>query len=91
MLYLSLSFVLPVIIALLFALVEMSTRSSRFLRRRLKIWEPVSAFILVIGAFTTLLLGFYMLESDPISKIVTDAPRYAAAVEHAVALRAGSG
>ena len=78
MLYLAASFVLPVIIALLFALVM--SPIVRFLRRRLKIWEPVSAFILVIGAFTTLLLGFYML-SDPISKIVTDAPRYAAAVD----------
>lgn len=77
-LYLTASFVLPVIIALLFALVMSPV--VRFLRRRLKIWEPVSAFVLVIGATMTLIFGFYMM-SDPISKIVNDAPRYAAAVD----------
>ncbi len=77
-LYLTASFVLPVVIALLFALVMSPV--VRFLRRRLKIWEPISAFVLVIGATMTLLFGFYML-SDPISKIVNDAPRYAAAVD----------
>jgi len=77
-LYLTASFVLPVIIALLFALVMSPV--VRFLRRRLKIWEPISAFVLVIGTTMTLISGFYML-SDPIAKIVNDAPRYAAAVD----------
>ena len=77
-LYLTASFVLPVIIALLFALVMSPV--VRFLRRRLKIWEPISAFMLVIGALATLISGFYML-SDPITQIVSNAPRYIAAVD----------
>ncbi|NDV88090.1 AI-2E family transporter [Aurantimonas aggregata] len=77
-LYFAASFVLPVIIALLFALVLSPV--VRFLRRRLKIWEPVSAFVLVIGTLATLISGFYML-SDPITKIVGDAPRYVEAVD----------
>ena len=77
-LYLTASFVLPVIIALLFALVMSPV--VRFMRRRLKIWEPISAFFLVVGALVTMVLGFYML-SDPITNIVNDAPRYAAAVD----------
>ncbi|MEF2073642.1 AI-2E family transporter [Consotaella aegiceratis] len=78
-LYLAASFVLPVVIALLFALVL--SPIVRFLRRRLKIWEPVSAIVLVFGALITLVFGFYML-SDPIANIVNNAPRYAAAVNH---------
>lgn len=77
-LYLTASFVLPVVIALLFALVLSPV--VRFLKRRLKIWEPVSAFVLVIGALITLTLGFYML-SDPITQLVNNAPRYVSAVE----------
>ncbi|MEF2550245.1 AI-2E family transporter [Aurantimonas sp. A2-1-M11] len=77
-LYLTASFVLPVIIALLFALVMSPV--VRFMRRRLKIWEPVSALVLVVGAMVTLVFGFYML-SDPITNIVNDAPRYAQAVD----------
>ncbi|SJZ50359.1 AI-2E family transporter [Consotaella salsifontis] len=80
-LYLAASFILPVVIALLFALVL--SPIVRFLRRRLKIWEPISAVVLVVGALLTLLLGFYML-SDPISNIVRDAPRYASAVNEQV-------
>ncbi|WP_255618202.1 AI-2E family transporter [Aurantimonas sp. VKM B-3413] len=78
-LYLTASFVLPVIIAILFALVM--SPIVRFLRRRLHIWEPISAFVLVIGSLLTLVLGFYML-SDPITNIINNAPRYAAAVDH---------
>lgn len=77
-LYLAASFVLPVIIALLFALVLSPV--VRFMRRRLRIWEPVSAFVLVIGTLTTLVSGFYML-SDPITQIVNNAPRYVEAVD----------
>ncbi len=77
-LYLTASFILPVIIALLFAL--MMSPIVRFMRRRLKIWEPVAALFLVVGALVALVAGFYML-SDPITKIVNDAPRYVAAVD----------
>jgi predicted PurR-regulated permease PerM len=77
-LYLAASFVLPVIIALLFTLVLSPV--VRFMRRRLRIWEPVSAFVLVIGALATLISGFYML-SDPITQIVNNAPRYIEAVD----------
>ncbi|MER0239752.1 AI-2E family transporter [Fulvimarina sp. MAC8] len=80
-LYLTASFVLPVIIAVLFALVM--SPIVRFLRRRLKIWEPVSAFFLVIGSLTFLTLGFYML-SDPITNIITNAPEYARAVDREI-------
>ncbi|MEX6508902.1 AI-2E family transporter [Jiella sp. M17.18] len=80
-LYLTASFVLPVIIAILFALVM--SPIVRFLRRRLHIWEPISAFILVAGSLLALILGFYML-SDPISNIINNAPRYAAAVDNEI-------
>ncbi|MEN3793161.1 AI-2E family transporter [Fulvimarina sp. MAC3] len=80
-LYLTASFVLPVIVALLFALVM--SPIVRFLRRRLKIWEPVSAFFLVIGSLALLTFGFYML-SDPITKIITNAPDYARAVDREI-------
>ncbi|WP_245413478.1 AI-2E family transporter [Mangrovicella endophytica] len=77
-LYLSASFVLPVVIALLFALVLSPV--VRFMKRRLHIWEPVSAALLVVGALVTLIFGFYML-SDPITNIVNNAPRYVRAVD----------
>lgn len=77
-LYLTASLVLPVVIALLFALVM--SPIVRFMRRRLKVWEPISAFVLVVGTTTVLVSGFYML-SDPIAQIVSDAPRYARAVD----------
>ena len=77
-LYMAASFVLPVIIALLFALVM--SPIVRFARRRLKIWEPVTALILVFGALLTLTFGFYML-SDPLTNIVNNAPKYVGAVE----------
>ena len=77
-LYMAASFILPVIISLLFALVMSPV--VRFLRRRLRIWEPVSALVLVVGAMTVLTFGFYML-SDPLANIVNNAPRYSSAVE----------
>lgn len=80
-LYLTASFVLPVIVALLFALIM--SPIVRFLRRRLKIWEPVSAFFLVIGSLAFLTFGFYML-SDPITNIITNAPDYARAVDREI-------
>ncbi|BDA84932.1 AI-2E family transporter [Aureimonas sp. SA4125] len=77
-LYLTSSFVLPVIIALLFALVL--SPIVRLMRRRLRIPEPVSAITLVVGALVTLFFGFYML-SNPITELVNNAPKYVAAVE----------
>lgn len=77
-LYLTSSFLLPVVIALLFALVL--SPIVRLMRRRLKMPEPVSAIILVVGALMSLTLGFYML-SNPITDLVNNAPRYVAAVE----------
>ncbi|MBO0904758.1 AI-2E family transporter [Jiella sp. MQZ13P-4] len=77
-LYLTASFLLPVILAVIFALVM--SPIVRFLRRRLGIWESVSALVLVIGSLATLILGFYML-SDPITNLVNDAPRYIRAVD----------
>ncbi|RFC62884.1 AI-2E family transporter [Fulvimarina endophytica] len=80
-LYLTASFVLPVILALLFALIM--SPIVRFLRRRLKIWEPISAFVLVIGSLAFLTFGFYML-SAPIGQIISNAPRYAQAVDREI-------
>ena len=77
-LYLTSSFLLPVVIALLFALVL--SPIVRLMRRRLKMPEPVSAIILVVGALMTLTFGFYML-SNPITDLVNNAPRYVSAVE----------
>ncbi|MBO0662201.1 AI-2E family transporter [Jiella sp. CQZ9-1] len=77
-LYLVASFILPVILAVLFALVM--SPIVRFMRRRLRIWEPISAGMLVVGSLMALVLGFYML-SDPITNLVNNAPRYASAVD----------
>lgn len=77
-LYMASSFVLPVIISLLFALVM--SPIVRFARRRLKIWEPVTALVLVFGTMLTLTFGFYML-SDPLTNIVNNAPKYVGAVD----------
>lgn len=79
--YLAASFILPVVIAVLFALVLSPV--VRFLRRRLKIWEPISAGVLVVGALFVLVVGFYMV-SDPITRLVNDAPTYMAAVNRQV-------
>ena len=77
-LYMAASFILPVIISLLFALVM--SPIVRFARRRLKIWEPVTALILVFGAMLTMTFGFYLV-SDPLTNIVNNAPKYVGAVE----------
>ncbi len=81
-LYMAASFVLPVIISLLFALVM--SPIVRFGRRRLKIWEPVTALVLVFGTMLTMTFGFYML-SDPLTNIVNNAPKYVGAVEQQLA------
>lgn len=76
--YLTASFLLPVVIALLFAFVLSPV--VRLLRRRLKIPQPLSAAVLVLGTLATLTLGFYML-SDPIASLINDAPKYVDAVQ----------
>lgn len=75
--YLTAGFLLPVIMALLFTLVLSPV--VRLFRRRLKVPEPVSAVVLVVGAVATLTFGFYML-SDPIASLINNAPKYAEAV-----------
>lgn len=77
MLYLTASFILPVVFALLFALVL--SPIVRFFRRRLKVPEPITAIFLVFGTLVGLTAMFYAL-SDPLTQIVRNAPSYAQAV-----------
>ncbi len=77
-LYFTASFVLPVVFALLFALVLSPV--VRVARRRLRLPEPLTAGILVVGACLALLFGFYLL-SGPAADIVNNAPRYVAAID----------
>lgn len=69
--YFASSFVLPVLLALLFALILSPT--VRFLRRR-GLPEPVSAVILVVTLTATLAAGAYML-SGPVTAWIQDAPQ----------------
>jgi predicted PurR-regulated permease PerM len=55
----------------------------RFARRRLKIWEPISAAVLVVGTLIVILSAFYAL-SGPITQIAMNAPEYTQAVERQV-------
>lgn len=77
-LYLTASFTLPVVFAFLFALVLSPV--VRFARRRLRIWEPLTAAALVVGLVFTLTMSFYMM-SGPLTRIVMNAPQYVDAVE----------
>lgn len=77
-LYLTATFTLPVVFALLFALVL--SPIVRFARRRLKVPEPLSAAILVFGTTIALIAGFYML-SGPLTQIAMNAPTYVGAVD----------
>lgn len=72
-LYLTASFTLPVVVALLFAMVL--SPLVRVARRRLHIREPISAAVLVTGIVFGSALAFYML-SGPVTAIVMDAPAY---------------
>ncbi|WP_285294019.1 AI-2E family transporter [Aureimonas altamirensis] len=81
MLYLTASFILPVVFALLFALVL--SPIVRFFRRRLKVPEPITAIFLVLGTLVGLTAMFYAL-SDPLTQIVRNAPTYAQAVDREV-------
>ncbi len=77
-LYLTASFTLPVVFAFLFALVL--SPIVRFARRRLRLWEPLTAGALVVGLVMFLTMSFYML-SGPMAQIVMNAPQYVEAVE----------
>lgn len=77
-LYLTATFTLPVVFAFLFALVL--SPIVRFARRRLKIWEPVSAAVLVFGTTIAIVGGFYMV-SGPLTQIAMNAPEYIKAVD----------
>ncbi|WP_062226387.1 AI-2E family transporter [Aureimonas frigidaquae] len=81
MLYLTASFILPVVFALLFALVL--SPIVRFARRRLKLPEPITAVFLVLGTLIGLTALFYSL-SEPLTQIVRNAPSYAAAIDKEV-------
>ena len=76
-LYLTASFTLPVVVALLFAMVL--SPIVRFLRRRLRVPETISAAFLVFGTVLCLVAAFYTL-SGPAARIATDAPTYAKAL-----------
>ncbi|WP_244491881.1 AI-2E family transporter [Aureimonas sp. AU12] len=76
-LYLAASFVLPVVFALLFMLVLSPV--VRFAKRRLHIWEPVTAGVLVFGTLIAILSAFY-LTSGPLTQIASSAPTYIRAV-----------
>ncbi len=58
-LYLSASFVLPVVFALLFMLVLSPV--VRFAQRKLRIWPPLTAAVLVFGTFLVVIGGFSFL------------------------------
>ncbi|KAA0970118.1 AI-2E family transporter [Aureimonas fodinaquatilis] len=77
-LYLTASFLLPVVFAILFALVL--SPIVRFARRRLRIPEPITAIVLVVGTLVGFTAMFYAL-SDPMTQIVRNAPTYAQAVD----------
>lgn len=72
-LYLSKSFVLPVVLSLLFMLVLSPV--VRFARRRLRVWEPITAAVLTFGTLLVLVGGFY-LTSGPLTQIVSNVPSY---------------
>jgi len=72
-LYLSKSFVLPVVLSLLFMLVLSPV--VRFARTRLRVWEPITAAVLTFGTLIVLVGGFY-LTSGPLTQIVSNVPSY---------------
>ncbi|WP_244630961.1 AI-2E family transporter [Aureimonas sp. ME7] len=80
-LYLSASFILPVVFALLFMLVLSPV--VRFAQRRLRIWPPLTAAALVFGTFLVTLGGFYFL-TGPLAELAENVPRYVAAVNDEV-------
>ncbi len=80
-LYLARAFALPVVFALLFALVL--SPIVRVARRRLGLWEPITAGALVFGTLLTIVVSFYAF-SSPIAQIAQNAPRYVESVNHEI-------
>lgn len=76
-LYLSASFVLPVVFALLFMLVLSPV--VRFAQRKLRIWPPLTAAVLVFGTFL-IVIGAFSFLTGPLTDLATNVPRYVAAV-----------
>lgn len=76
--YFASSFLLPVLLALLLALILSPT--VRFVRRR-GIPEPVTAVVLVVTLASSLAVGAYVL-SGPVTTWVSDAPSIMQQVEH---------
>ncbi|ALN73205.1 AI-2E family transporter [Aureimonas sp. AU20] len=82
-LYLSRDFVLPVVFALLFMLVL--SPIVRVAKRRLGLWEPFTAGLLVFGT-SLLILGSFYAFSGPIAQIAENTPRYVEAVNREVSV-----
>lgn len=82
-LYLARDFVLPVVFAILFMLVL--SPIVRIAKRRLGLWEPLTAAALVFGT-SLLVLGSFYAFSGPIAQIAENTPRYVEAVNKEVAV-----
>lgn len=80
-LYLSSSFVLPVVFALLFMLVLAPV--VRFGQRRLHIWPPLTAAALVFGTFL-LLIGAFSFLTGPLTDLAVNIPRYVSVVNEEI-------
>ncbi|WP_427023337.1 AI-2E family transporter [Aureimonas ureilytica] len=80
-LYLARDFVLPVVFAILFMLVL--SPIVRIGKRRLGLWEPLTAAALVFGT-SLLVLGSFYAFSGPIAQIAENTPRYVEAVNKEV-------
>lgn len=82
-LYLSRDFVLPVVFALLFMLVL--SPIVRVAKRRVGLWEPITAAALVFGT-SLLILGSFYAFSGPIAQIAENTPRYIETVNEEIAV-----
>ena len=82
-LYLARDFILPVVFAILFMLVL--SPIVRIAKRRLGLWEPLTAAALVFGT-SLLVLGSFYAFSGPIAQIAENTPRYVEAVNKEVAV-----
>ena len=80
-LYLARDFILPVVFAILFMLVL--SPIVRIAKRRLGLWEPLTAAALVFGT-SLLVLGSFYAFSRPIAQIAENTPRYVEAVNKEV-------
>lgn len=82
-LYFSRDFILPVVFALLFMLVLSPV--VRVAKRRLGLWEPLTAALLVFGTLLVLLSSFYAF-SGPLSEIARNTPRYIESVNREISV-----